>query len=68
MDNEGIEIIQNPETFENLFYSLIISAKGRYCWNIFNNQMHLDVKKHAGTLDLIRERLETKSLNVRICP
>ncbi len=65
VDNEGIEIIQNPETFENLFYSLIISAKEDIV-GIFSTPNAFRRQKHAGTLDLIRERLETKSLNVRI--
>ena len=65
VDTEGIEIIQNPETFENLFYSLIISAKEDIV-GIFSTTNAFRRQKYAGTLDLIRQRLETKSLNVRI--
>ena len=65
VDNEGIEIIQNPETFENLFYSLIISAKEDIV-GIFSTPNAFRRQKYAGTLDIIRERLETNSLNVRI--
>ncbi len=65
VDSGGIEIIQNPETFENLFYSLIISAKEDIV-GIFSTPNAFRRQKYAGTLDLIRERLETQSFNVRI--
>ena len=65
VDTEGIEIIQNPETFENLFYSLIISAREDIV-GIFSTTNAFRRQKYAGTLDLIRQRLETRSLNVRI--
>ena len=65
VDNEGIEIIQNPETVENLLYSLIINAKEDIV-GIFSTPNAFRRQKYAGTLDLIRERIETKSLNVRI--
>jgi nitrogen-specific signal transduction histidine kinase len=64
-DNEGIEIIQNPEAFENLFHSLIISAKEDIV-GIFSTANAFRRQKSAGTLNLLRERLETTSLNVRI--
>ncbi len=65
VDNEGIEIIQNPETVENLLYSLIISANEDIV-GIFSTPNAFRRQKLAGTFDLIRERLETTSLNVRI--
>ncbi|CAN5876462.1 hypothetical protein BH23THE1_BH23THE1_29300 [soil metagenome] len=65
VDSGRIEIIQNPETFENLFYSLITSAKEDIV-GIFSTPNAFRRQKFAGTLDLIRERLETTSLNVRI--
>jgi signal transduction histidine kinase len=65
VDSGGIEIIQNPETFEKLFYGLIISAKEDIV-GIFSTPNAFRRQKFAGTLDLIRERLETTSLNVRI--
>lgn len=65
IDNGGIEIIHNPKTFEKLFYSLITSAKEDIV-GIFSTPNAFRRQKFAGTLDLIRDRLETTSLNVRI--
>lgn len=65
VDNEGIEIIQNPETFERIFHGLIISAKEDIV-GIFSTPNAFRRQKFAGSLKLIRERLETTNLNVRI--
>jgi nitrogen-specific signal transduction histidine kinase len=65
VDNEGIEIIQNPETFEKIFYRLIMSAKEDIV-GIFSTPNAFRRQKFAGTFELIRERLETRTLNVRI--
>ena len=65
VDSEGIEIIQNPEAFENLLYSLINSAKEDIV-GIFSTANAFRRQKSAGTLNLLRERLQTNSLNVRI--
>jgi signal transduction histidine kinase len=65
VDSGGIEIIQNPETFEKVFYSLISSAKEDIV-GIFSTPNAFRRQKFAGTLDLITERLENTSLNVRI--
>lgn len=65
VDNGGIEIIQNPKTFEKLFYSLITSAKGDIV-GIFSTPNAFRRHKFAGTFDIVKERLETTPLNVRI--
>jgi len=64
-DNEGIEIIQNPETFERILHGLIISSKEEIV-GIFSTPNAFRRSKFAGSLKLIRERLETTNLNVRI--
>jgi signal transduction histidine kinase len=65
IDNEGIEIIQNPETFEKVLNNLLTSASEDIV-GIFSTSRAFIRQKHSLSKLLLNENFRLSNLNIRI--
>ncbi|MBA3750229.1 MAG: HAMP domain-containing histidine kinase [Nitrosopumilus sp.] len=65
IESQGIDVIQNPDTVQQLVYDLIRSAKEEIV-GVFSSANAFHRQEYAGTLQLLNERAESKGVNARI--
>jgi signal transduction histidine kinase len=65
IDSQGIDIIQNPEIVQKLTFDLIKSAKDEIV-GIFSTSNAFHRQEYAGTIQLIKEKVESSDINVRV--
>ncbi|MGN6349210.1 MAG: ATP-binding protein, partial [Candidatus Nitrosocosmicus sp.] len=65
IDSRGIDIIQNPEIVQKLTFDLIKSAKNEIL-GIFSTANSFHRQEYAGTIQLMKEKVESSDINVRV--